>query len=68
MTQEATLAIYSKIGWITIGVAVVVLAISPLIKKLMHLDTLEDHRDLAGDRELGEPQAAGANLSGEVKA
>jgi POT family proton-dependent oligopeptide transporter len=68
MTQEATLAIYSKIGWITIGVAVVVLAISPFIKKWMHLDTLEDHRDLAGDRELAEPQAAGANLSGEVKA
>jgi POT family proton-dependent oligopeptide transporter len=68
MTQDATLAIYSKIGWITIGVAVVVLAVSPLIKKLMHLDTLEDHHDLAGDRELGEPQAAGANLSGEVKA
>ena len=45
-----------------------VLAVSPFIKRWMHLDTLEDHRDLAGDRELGEPQAAGANLSGEVKA
>jgi len=33
-----------------------------------HLDTLRDDRDLAGNRELGEPQAAGANLSGEVKA
>jgi POT family proton-dependent oligopeptide transporter len=68
MTQEATLAIYSKIGWITMGVAVVVLAVSPFIRKLMHLDTLEDHRDLAGDRELGEPQAAGTDLSGEAKA
>jgi POT family proton-dependent oligopeptide transporter len=68
MTKDATLAIYSKIGWITIGVAVVVLAVSPFIKKLMHLDTLEDHRDLAGDRELGEPQAAGTNLTGEAKA
>lgn len=68
MTKEATLAIYSKIGWITIGVAVVVLAVSPLIKKLMHLDTLEDDRDLAGGRELGEPQAAGANLAGETRA
>ncbi|HEV2043412.1 MAG TPA: oligopeptide:H+ symporter [Sphingomicrobium sp.] len=68
MSKEATLAIYSKIGWITIGVAVAVLLVSPLIKKLMHLDTLEDHHDLAGDREMGEPQAAGTNLQGETKA
>jgi POT family proton-dependent oligopeptide transporter len=69
MTKEATLAIYSKIGWITMGVSIAVLAVSPFIKKLMHLDTLEDHKhDLAGDRELGEPQAAGTNLAGEAKA
>jgi len=68
MTKEATLAIYSKIGWITMGVSIAVLAVSPFIKKLMHLDTLEDHKhDLAGDRELGEPQAAGTNLAGEAK-
>ena len=68
MTKDATLAIYDKIGWITVGVGVIVLALSPFIKKLMHLDTLRDERDLAGDRELGEPQAAGTNLSGEAKA
>ncbi len=68
MSKEATLAIYSKIGWITMGVAVAVLLVSPLIKKLMHLDTLEDDRDMAGDRELGEPQAAGTRIDGEVKA
>jgi POT family proton-dependent oligopeptide transporter len=68
MSKDATLAIYSKIGWITIGVAAVVLAVSPFIRKLMHLDTLEDDRDLAGDRELAEPQAAGLRLEGEVKA
>ena len=67
MSKELTLAIYSKIGWITIGVSVVVLALSPIVKKWMHLDTLEDDRDMAGDRELGEPQAAGTNLSGEAK-
>ena len=44
------------------------LALSPLVKRWMHLDTLRDTRDLAGRPELGEPQAAGANLSGEVKA
>jgi len=68
MSKEGTLAIYDKIGWIAVGVGVVVLAVSPFIKKLMHLDTLQDDRDLAGDRELGEPQAAGTNLSGEAKA
>ena len=50
------------------GAAVAVLALSPLVKRWMHLDTLRDTRDLAGRPELGEPQAAGANLSGEVKA
>ncbi|HEU4497955.1 MAG TPA: peptide MFS transporter [Sphingomicrobium sp.] len=68
MTKESTLAIYDKIGWISVGVGVIVLALSPLVKRWMHLDTLRDTRDLAGDRELGEPQAAGANLAGEAKA
>ena len=70
MSKELTLAIYSKIGWITIGVSIVVLALSPIVKKWMHLDTLEDDTAarVAGDSELGEPQAAGTNLSGETKA
>ena len=66
MSKDATLAIYSKIGWITIGVAAAVLAVSPFIKKLMHLDTLEDDRDLAGRPELAEPQGAGMKLKGET--
>ena len=68
MTRESTLEIYDKIGWISVGVGVIVLALSPIVKRWMHLDTLRDTRDLAGDRELGEPQAAGANLTGEAKA
>ena len=68
MTKESTLAIYDKIGWISVGVGVIVLALSPVVKRWMHLDTLRDTRDLAGARELGEPQAAGANLTGEAKA
>jgi POT family proton-dependent oligopeptide transporter len=38
------------------------LAIAPLITRLMHLDTLADDNggdDLLGQDELGEPQAAG---------
>ncbi len=42
MSKELTLAIYSKIGWITIGVSVLVLLVSPIVKRWMHLDTLED--------------------------
>ncbi len=62
MTKEATLAIYNEIGWITLGVSVVVLALSPIVKKWMHLDTLRDREDdIAGSSELGEAQAAGVH-------
>ena len=30
------------VGWVAIGAGVAVLAISPLVRKLMHLDTLTD--------------------------
>ena len=65
MTKDATLGIYWQIGLITIGVSVVVLALSPIVKKWMHLDTLAD-RDPAipGSGELGEPQAAGTHPKG----
>jgi len=44
--KEVVLEVYQQIGWIAVGVGVVVVLISPLIKKLMHLDTLRD--DSAG--------------------
>jgi proton-dependent oligopeptide transporter, POT family len=40
--QQTVLDVYSTIGWIAIGAGVAVILISPLIKKLMHLDTLKD--------------------------
>ncbi|MBY4636968.1 peptide MFS transporter [Sphingopyxis sp. XHP0097] len=61
MTKDATLAIYDQIGWITLGVSVVVLALSPIVKRWMHLDTLRDADHIAGEGELGEPQAAGTH-------
>ena len=67
MTKQGLLDIYSMFGWITIGIGVAVLLVSPIVKKWMHLDTLED-RPMAGNSELGEPEAAGTNLDGEVKA
>ncbi len=59
--KETVLAVYSQIGWITVGVGMAVIVISPLIKKLMHLDTLKDDDDLLGSAELGEPQAGGVH-------
>jgi proton-dependent oligopeptide transporter, POT family len=59
MTKDMTLAVYSKIGWVTVGIGVAVLALSPFVKKLMHLDTLRDEDPLAGREEIAEPQAPG---------
>ncbi|MDP2323398.1 MAG: peptide MFS transporter [Gammaproteobacteria bacterium] len=40
--QQTVLDVYTTVGWVAIGAGVVVLVISPLVKKLMHLDTLTD--------------------------
>ena len=42
MSKEVTLAIYARIGWITIGIGVVVLLVSPVVRRWMHLDSLAD--------------------------
>jgi proton-dependent oligopeptide transporter, POT family len=62
MTRDGLLAVYSQIGWITIGIGVAVLAISPLVKKLMHLDTLKDEGDapVTGQRPEGGLRPEGA--------
>ena len=62
--KELVLSVYSTVGWYAIGIGVVVLLISPFVKKLMHLDTLQDDNvgdDLLGQAEVGEPQAAGVH-------
>jgi POT family proton-dependent oligopeptide transporter len=66
MTKDLTLAIYSKIGWVAIGVGVVVLLLSPFVKRLMHLDTLEDEV-LAGQGGLAEPQGPGMHPERETR-
>ncbi|MEN3971064.1 peptide MFS transporter [Sphingomicrobium sp. XHP0235] len=55
MTRELTLSVYNQIGWFAVGVGVVVLVVSPFVKKLMHLDTLSD--DDVGDDLEGQAQA-----------
>ena len=67
MTQGHTLSIYWYIGLITIGIGVVVLALSPIVKRWMHLDTLTDGDELAGQSQLAEPEAAGFTTAGETR-
>ncbi len=61
--KQVVLGVYSTVGWFAVGVGVAVMVISPLIKKLMHLDTLVDDSiddDLAGQAQAGlEQQEAG---------
>ncbi|MEM7688508.1 MAG: oligopeptide:H+ symporter [Pseudomonadota bacterium] len=62
MTRDAALEVYWSMGLVAVGVGAVVVLVSPLVKKLMHLDTLSDDTvddDLVGQSEVGEPQAAG---------
>ena len=65
MTKEATLSVYDKIGWVTIGVGVVVMALSPVVKRWMHLDTLRDDTDarIADTDAAPEPQTPGTQPS-----
>ncbi len=44
MSKEKLLDIYELFGWISIGAAVIVLLLSPIVKRWMHLDTLQDEK------------------------
>jgi proton-dependent oligopeptide transporter, POT family len=58
MTKQGLLDVYELFGYIAIGVGIAVLLVSPIVKRWMHLDTLEDEK-LEGAAEAGEPQVAG---------
>jgi len=63
--KQTVLAVYSTIGWVAIGVGVAILVVAPLIKKLIHLDTLRDDtigNDLEGSAQAGiEAQEGGVH-------
>lgn len=60
--------VYSTVGWTAVVVGIGMVVISPLVKKLMHLDTLHDAEpSLAGQDGTGEPAAAGLNVDQERK-
>ena len=65
--KQVVLDVYSTVGWTAVGVGVAVMVVSPLIKKLMHLDTLRDDNvgdDLEGLSQAGvEQQEAGIRPS-----
>jgi proton-dependent oligopeptide transporter, POT family len=63
--KEVVLGVYTTVGWVAVGVGVAVILVSPLIKKLMHLDTLKDE-ELAGRAELAENQAPGMRPQDET--
>ncbi|WP_170003551.1 peptide MFS transporter [Pseudopontixanthobacter vadosimaris] len=54
-TKSTVLDVYSTVGWTAVAVGVGVMVVSPLVKKLMHLDTLKD--DDVGDDLDGQAQA-----------
>ncbi len=57
------LEVYSNVGWLAVGVGVVMIVVSPLIRRLMHLDTLKDDEpSLAGQDGIGEPIATGPEV------
>ena len=65
MSKELVLQVYTKIGWVAIGVSVVVLAVSPFVKRWMHLDTIED-RVSPGDQAAVYGGGQGENVDGAL--
>jgi POT family proton-dependent oligopeptide transporter len=65
MSKELVLQVYTKIGWVAIGVSVVVLAVSPFVKRWMHLDTIED-RPSPGDQATVFGGGEGENTDGAL--
>ena len=62
MTKQGLLDIYSMFGWITIGVGVVVLLLSPIVKRWMHStrSSDDDRRAVAGrERDRASRRRAG---------
>ena len=58
--KQVVLDVYTTVGWYAVAIGVGVMVISPLVKKLMHLDTLKDD---AGDQGLAGGAEAGLEAS-----
>src|SRR3546814_1745014 len=64
--SDGAMDVYTTVGWSAVAVGVLVFIISPLVKKLMHLDTLQT-QSLSGEEEVGVPAAAGVNITAETR-
>ena len=67
MTRERAVDVYTTIGWWVVGIGIAVILVAPFVRRLMHLDALRDEDQLAGDNEIGEPQAAGVHPAGTAQ-
>ncbi len=74
LSEEAAasqvLEVYRSVGWVAVGVGIAVIAISPFVRRLMHPEAIagaDQDRALAGQREIGEPAAAGTGTDHELK-
>lgn len=66
--KPLVLHVYANIGWVGIAIGVAILVVAPFVERLMHLDTLSDvDHAIAGERQIGEPQAAGVDTRGELR-
>ncbi|GAA4018803.1 oligopeptide:H+ symporter [Sphingomonas swuensis] len=61
LSKQGLLDIYGMFGWISIGAGVVVLLLSPIVKRWMHLDTLGQD-ELAGRTEMGGDRGQDAGM------
>ncbi|MEP2735402.1 MAG: peptide MFS transporter [Erythrobacter sp.] len=60
--KQLVLDVYGTVGMYAVGIGIAAMVVSPLIKKLMHLDTLTDDESLAGASEAGlEAQEGGVH-------
>lgn len=55
--QQVVIDVYSTVGWIAVGVGVAFFIVSPLIKRLMHLDTLKDESPLSVSDHGAQPKS-----------
>ncbi len=62
--KQVVLDVYSTVGWYAVGIGIAVMVVSPLIKRLMHLDTLRD--DNVGDDLEGQAGAGLESMEGGV--
>lgn len=59
--------VFTQIGWAGVIVGAVLLLVSPLLKKGMAMPPAKSDHALAGEAQIGEPQAAGIATDKELK-